>query len=163
MDWVGIITPAAVVSAIVAGVVSLIAASINAYVLRRGSERAIQIDNVTKERAKWRDKIRAKALEVNQAARAPDKIDTLHLLRLDFSVNLNPLDDEDRAILDVIRRLLDGGVTPDLLDEFGDRVSLLLKHDWDRAKYESTPHFIFGRRPARTSYAQLQERRASPI
>ena len=130
-------------------------AGINAYVLRRGSERAIQMDNITKERAKWRDKIRTKALEVCQAARTPDEIERLHGLHMDFSVNLNPLDPEDRGILDVIRRLQDGAASVSTLDEFGDRVALLLKHDWDRAKYEvkSKPE------PARTTYVELTESR----
>ncbi len=69
MDWKTILT-STVLAAIVVGLVSFVAAIINGYGLRRNVERAIQIENITKERARWRSKLRSRASEVYEAARA---------------------------------------------------------------------------------------------
>jgi hypothetical protein len=119
-----------VVSALIAGLVSL-----------RTSERKIQIENITQERAKWREKIRSNALLVQQAAAAHDraKVKELHGV---FQLLLNPLDDEDNDLL----RSIDAMSTIDRpeprLAEFLARVALLLKHDWERAKREAKPWFL---------------------
>jgi hypothetical protein len=60
VDWgtfATTVSASTVVSALVAGLFA-----------ERSSKRAIQIENITKERAKWRDKIRDFALAVHQAA-----------------------------------------------------------------------------------------------
>jgi len=121
MDWATVATTAAtsaVISAIVSGLFA-----------RRTSERAIQIENITKERAKWRDKIREQALAVHKAAKAKDAV-SLGELRLSFSLNLNPTDPEDAGILKTITAMAKA-TTPDETgeQEFADRVALLLKHD----------------------------------
>lgn len=144
MDWSTVLAAAgssAVLSAIVAG-----------FVARRNSERAIQMENITKERAKWRDKIRDQALAVHKAAAVADGA-TLRQLRLQLSLNLNPTDTEDLAILGAISRLEEARDSADKVQlEFADRVSLLLKHDWERAKREAKHGSI----PDRMSYSELQ-------
>ena len=124
-----------VVSSAIAVIGVIISALIAALVARRNSERAIQIENITKERAKWRDKIREQALEVHRATTEKNH-EKLMELRLALSLNLNPEDKEDRAILDLISEMVrhDKG-----LEEFSVRVALLLKHDWERAKREAKP------------------------
>ncbi|MDD7300292.1 hypothetical protein [Fibrobacter intestinalis] len=54
---------------------------------------------------------------------------------------MNPNDEEDRKILDELEELQQkkNFLT---LKNIDSAVSTLLKFDWDRAKYESTPHFI---------------------
>jgi len=130
-----------VVSAIVAALVTL-----------RSSERKIEIENVTQERAKWRDKIRLNALEVHQASVASDALKLLEL-HLAFELMLNPLDAEDIGILTSICRL-NGSEEPKAeLAEFSRRVALLLKHDWDRAKLEARSWPWFFNKAKRTKYS----------
>jgi hypothetical protein len=147
MDWTTVLTAAsasAVFSAIVTGAVT-----------RRNSERAIQIENITMERAKWRDKIREQALAVHQAA-VEKRVTALNELRSGISLNLNPIDEEDNAILDVIGKLAQSEQSNEKeLLEFSDRVALLLKHDWERAKQEAKHR----RPPRRMTYTEFQKRR----
>jgi len=131
----------AVVAALIAGLVSL-----------RSAERKIQIENITQERAKWREKIRSNALLVHQAASSRDsaKLAELHLV---FQLLLNPFDNEDQAVLEAITAL---GKTQDpslRLPEFAGRVAFLLKHDWERAKHEAKPWLFLRCKPARKPYA----------
>lgn len=126
--------------AVVAGAASLIGALIGAAVSLRTSARNIKIDNITKERAKWRDRVRKKSLRVHEEAVNRDA-PALNELHLQFTLILNPCDEKDRAILASIRQLRD---TPDEphLTEFAVRVALLLKHDWERAKWEAEDNWL---------------------
>jgi hypothetical protein len=143
MDWATVATTAAT-SAVISAVVSGLFA-------RRTSERAIQIENITKERAKWRDKIREQALAVHKAAKATETR-LLSELRLSMTLNLNPMDTQDAAILKVID-IMAKATHPDdgSEQEFADRVALLLKHDWERAKSEATHK----KTPPRMTYEEL--------
>jgi len=134
---------------------SVVGGLIAGFVTLRRGERKIQIENVTQERAKWRNKIRAKALEVHHAANSGNSDDLAELV-LNFALNLNPLDEEDRAILMVIKSFSIQENQKEKLDEFSDRVSLLLKHDWDRAKHEAKPGIFWWRKPRRTTFAQFK-------
>ena len=129
MDWGAFattISASAVVSALVAGLFA-----------ERSSKRTIQIENITKERAKWRDKIRELAVAVHKAATQKNGA-LLKEQRLVFSLNLNPIDEEDIAILIAIDTLsLSEQLDEKVLQEFSDRVGLLLKYDWERAKVEA--------------------------
>ncbi|VVO41855.1 hypothetical protein [Pseudomonas fluorescens] len=120
----------AVVSALVGGFVSL-----------RTSERKIQIENITQERAKWREQIRVNALKVHKAVSKKDTdVKTpLAELTLVFELLLNPLDPEDIAILKCIEGLSECKEPEKRLPEFSKRVAYLLKHDWERAKREAKP------------------------
>jgi hypothetical protein len=138
----------AMVAALVAGLVSF-----------RSPDRKIQIENIAQERAKWREKIRANALLVQQAAvgREPIKLDELHFT---FRLLLNPHEEEDQLILLTIENLKSVGKLRLRLAEFSSRVALLLKHDWERAKHEAKPWFLAFRAPKRRPYAEVLERRA---
>jgi len=126
-----------VVAGLVAGLVTL-----------RSSERKIQIENITQERAKWREKIRENARLVHQAA-----MDANHKLvaesRLAFQLLLNPFDAEDVAIVESIAAIIEAPDPKPGLTEFAGRVAYLLKHDWERAKAEAKPWFYRGKPPAR--------------
>lgn len=106
--------------------------------------RNIQIANITQERAKWRDKIRELSIEVYKAA-IEGKYQEIDKLQIEFAVRLNPYDDEDIGILKAIHELKDkqnqGKEFFEKLEEFSNRVALLLKHDWERAKYEAKPWY----------------------
>ena len=130
MDWsifFSAFLGSSVVVALVGGLVSL-----------RISERQIAIESITKERTKWREKVRALTLEIHRAAtsKSTDKLDELNL---EFALALNPNDGEDEQILDCIGRIAVNGMEGDLLKELTTRIALLLKHDWERAKWEAKP------------------------
>lgn len=134
---------------------SVVGGLVAGFVALRTSERKIQIENVTQERAKWREKIRSKSVEVHQAAVAGDST-KLAEFRLDFSLNLNPFHQEDNDILAAIATLNNRDTLDVKLSEFTDRVALLLKHDWERAKYEAKPLLFRWCPPKRTTYAKFK-------
>jgi hypothetical protein len=119
----------------------------------RTNERNIQIENITKERAKWRNKIRRDA----NSACAPSAMKEgaeFEKLRMAFSLNLNPLDVEDNGIMECLEKFPNEYSKNEALKEFTIRLSLLLKHDWERAKYEAKSwiYHVFRRAPMRTRY-----------
>ena len=134
---------------------SVVGGLVAGFVALRNGERKIQIENVTQERAKWREKIRIKAVEVHQASvgNEPEKIAEL---QLEFSLNLNPFDPEDKEIIMIIAALKDRNTSEAKLGEFSVRIALLLKHDWERAKHEAKPWFFRRCPPERTPYAKFK-------
>jgi hypothetical protein len=137
---ISVFITSAVVAALVSGLLTL-----------HSAERKIQIENITQERAKWREKIRTQSLLVHKAA-CLRKESELKELYLTFSHLLNPFDSEDTEILNVILSL---GKTenPELrLPEFTKRIAYLLKHDWERAKHETKPWFFKFKLPAITKF-----------
>lgn len=152
--WILVLTP----------VLALVGAALGSAVLFWNNARNIKIDNITKERAKWRDDVRQKSLDVHKAAVSLNGV-WLDELHLQFSLILNPEDTNDRAILATIRRLKTSQDEVVLI-EFADRVSLLLKHDWERAKWEAKggdcdfSSDIVPCKPRRTTYEQFTARRS---
>ena len=148
-----------IATALIAGVAALAGAMVGAIASLRTNTRNIRIENITKERAKWRDKVREIALAVHKDAVRRDRtaLDERHL---EFSLILNPTDREDRAILNLIHRLKSEADEIPLI-ELGDRIALLLKHDWERAKWEAKGESTFLQEidaepePKRTTYAQF--------
>lgn len=121
---------------------AVVAALVGGYVSLVNSERKIQIENVTQERAKWREQIRVNAIKVSQAANSTTiegKKCSLIELRMVFELLLNPHDPEDVAILKCIEALADCKEPAMRLPELSKRLALLLKHDWERAKREAKP------------------------
>jgi|ERR1700730_5097726 len=112
---------------------AVIAALVSALFSVLTTERGIAAAHVTRERMKWRDKIRSLALEVYKelASHSPDS-DKLNELRTRFSFHVNPHHGVDHDIL----QLIDAS-NASRADEFRQRVALLLKHDWERAKHEA--------------------------
>ena len=100
------------------------------------AQRRIVVQHVTAERAKWRETIRELTLRVHDAIRY-GKRERLERLICEFRVLLNPFDADDRAILDCMDVGGPDELGADRADEFAKRISLLLKHDWDRAKLEA--------------------------
>ena len=118
---------------IVWAVFTLMGVVITALVTWLIAQRQIVVKHVTAERAKWRRRIRVQALKVHDAILYEDEA-AVGRLRSEFIALLNPFDCDDQAILDCI--------TVDeprqgRADEFASRISLLLKHDWERAKLEA--------------------------
>jgi hypothetical protein len=97
--------------------------------------------DVVEERSKWREKIRdcarasvfirtPKVGELKSEFLSPSEIEAELITRL------NPLDNEDIDIIKCFKTLLNAK-DEDIEREFLTRVALLLKHDWERAKWEA--------------------------
>lgn len=136
-----------VVAGLIAGLVTL-----------RISERKIAIENITKQREVWRDKVRTKSLDVTNGIenKALSKLCGLYT---EFSHLLNPEDTEDLAILSLLWGFKSGKFEDASHVEFIERVSLLLKHDWERAKREAKPWFFLTKEPERMKYDNFQHKR----
>jgi hypothetical protein len=154
-NWLVVLTPA----------LALVGAAFGSAALLWNNARSIKVDNITKERAKWRDNVRQKSLDVHKAAVSQNAV-WLDELHLEFSLILNPTDDKDRAILSTIDQLKTTPMSP-LLTEFADRIALLLKHDWERAKWEAKGRdSVFSSdtesEPVRTTYEQFKRDQSTP-
>jgi hypothetical protein len=141
-------------------VISLIASSsvltgiVAALVSLRSTSTTVRVENITKERQKWREKVRELAFGIHKAATSSTWKD-VEELRLQFSLLLNPLDVEDRKIVAIIGDLAHAPHLDATLSEFQDRVSLLLKHDWERVKLE-TSFWKFCRHVRRVTFVELR-------
>jgi hypothetical protein len=115
------------------------------------SERRIAAENVTEERNVWRGKIREVSVKVSRTLTHQDVNnggDTLDDLRAEFSLLVNPHEIMDQQILALIAQNGVGGA-----EEFVQRVTLLLKHDWERAKREASLwRRLWERKPARVRF-----------
>jgi hypothetical protein len=113
---------------------AVIAAIVSALFSVLTSERRIAAENVIQERKIWRDKIRKLALEVHEALVHPEvEAAKLNKLRAKFSLLINPHDSKDEELLQIIAANI-----ATRADEFTQRVALLLKHDWERAKRDAS-------------------------
>lgn len=113
----------------------------SSWLALRKDERSVHLEQVTKERAKWRDSMRelaraiASAWEVHQTTPDPPKVASL---RAWLATSINPKDDRhDKELLEHFDNLFSDKSTD--LPLFVQRLALLLKHDWERVKWECTP------------------------
>ena len=109
------------------------AAIVSALVSVLTSERRIAAENVLQERTKWRDKIRVLASKVHEALVHEIEAAELDELRAELSLLINPHDSMDEEILHLV-----AANNAARADEFMQRVALLLKHDWERAKHDAS-------------------------
>jgi len=108
------------------------------------SERNIKLESITKERIKWREHIRCLGAAIYDAATdttatRDERAARLERLLLVLKLRLNPTDELDIEIRHTVRKIIDANanaVDP-LLRQLGDRLSLLLKHDWERCKNDA--------------------------
>jgi hypothetical protein len=131
----------------------VIAALVAALVALVTTERRLAAENVTQERTKWRDKVRCLADDVYKAFLVGESdANVYQRLRAQLTLRLNPHDKLDQQILELIR--VDGAGSA---DEFIQRVALLLKHDWERAKREaSLLRWLHEREPDRLIFERYQ-------
>ncbi|WP_085276212.1 hypothetical protein [Pseudogulbenkiania subflava] len=133
---------------------TVMAALVAALVSLRTNERKINIENVTQERAKWRGAIRALADGLVKATREGDN-QAIEYFCTQLSLNVNPFDNEDKGLIQAVKQLTTTENKDYQLSEVIDRISLLLKHDWERAKRESRPWFFRGETPRRITYSEF--------
>jgi hypothetical protein len=132
-------------SSLLAGVTfTVIAGWIASFFALRKDERAVQLEQITKERTKWRDNMRKTTEEIaqlyfdNKVTAAPGKV---ALLRARLVTSINAKDDpNDQLILTHYDEIFAGAKTD--LDVLTKRIALLLKHDWERVKWECSPIYV---------------------
>lgn len=114
----------------------LVSALVTALFSKFSSDKNHKIENITKERKEWRDKVRTIVVEVVKSSQEKD-IKKLELLEAELTVRLNPEDEHDKSIIKSLNSI-NRDWSNEKVKEFCDRVSYLLKHDWERAKKEAT-------------------------
>ena len=119
---------------------TVISAIVAACVAAWTAHRKISIENITQDRRAWREKVREKALSVHDALISKSET-SLNRLRAEFALLLNPKDPLDQEIIACIT-IPDDGPVIERANEFAERIALLLKHDWERAKLEVSPCFM---------------------
>jgi hypothetical protein len=147
MDFSTILS-SGVVAGLVAGLTTL-----------RTTERKIAIENITQQRQLWRNNVREKCIE---AVESFSKNDTPRILKLyiEFQLILNPQDVNDKSILDTLWDMQSKNADSEIVVELSEKLSLLLKHDWERAKLEAKPIWFCGGKPERISYGDFQHKRS---
>ena len=136
-----------VLAGLVAGLVTL-----------RTTERKIAIENITQQRQVWREKIREIANQIHARYRAGEKNNVLAKY-IELQLLLNPNDIDDKSILDTLWLMASEESQSELDVEFAEKLSLLLKHDWDRAKNEAKPFWFHLRSVQRVSYSDFKFKR----
>jgi len=114
----------------------IVGALVGSWVSLRVSERQILIENVTKERTKWRHKIRDITLKIQAGGESNDPkekktlpVKTLPVLSAEIALWLNPNDAEDEKIMSCIHKLIDNpGDKERLCRDLTLRVAHLLKY-----------------------------------
>lgn len=140
---------------------AVVAALVTGWFNSRISDKAIQVKQITEERTKWRERIRGFLEDIITASKNSDSTE-LQGLRLRLSSRLNPLDEHDNQILECLKKLREKPDDQDVLEEFSARITLLLKHDWDRAKWEATAKSErVGNKPCRCKYAYDESQKNS--
>jgi len=138
-----------VVAGLVAGLVTL-----------RTSERKIAIENITQQRQQWREKIRDVAQRIKSSYKNDEK-EELQSQYVEMQLLLNPEDVDDRSILDTIWSMTEESSPGALHIELAEKLSLLLKHDWERAKREAKPVWYRRSEIKRVSYNEFKSKRVS--
>ena len=121
---------------VVLSLITLLGVVVTAFVTWLIAQRRLMGEHVTAERRKWRDRIRQKALEAHVAI-VTGKTDDASKLQDEFRALLNPFDRNDLEILRCIDAEGCNDCRKDRARKFGRSISLLLKHDWERAKLEA--------------------------
>ncbi len=138
-------------SGVVAGLVA-------ALVALRTNERNIVIENITKQRQAWREKVRNLALRINSSYQN-NEVTALQNCYIELQLILNPNDDKDISILDTLWEMTNEESKSNLNIELSEKLALLLKHDWERAKREAKPFWFKFCKPSRLSYDEYKHKR----
>ena len=132
MEWLKIIS-----LILGSGVVS---SFVTSFINKIQNDKNIKIENITKERKAWRDKIRDLTKEINIKFYKNEFLEIKFLIS-DFETRLNPTDEEDKQIIELLYSItrLNKDNDESKIKEFNKRIALLLKHDWERVKKEIHP------------------------
>ena len=153
LDWIKILT-----LVLGSGVLS---ALLTSFFGKLQNDKNIKIENITKERRDWRDKIRNLTKEVNEKF-YDNKFEKIKPLISDFETRLNPIDknNEDQKIINTLYLISKlESQKEEKINEFNKRIALLLKHDWERVKKEVK--LEESEDVARTKYTEMLTKQSS--
>jgi len=108
---------------------SVISSIVTSFFTKIKNDKTERLKYITKERQNWRKELRDKTVELIVDA-SENKISEAKTY---FQIRLNPYDREDGKLLDLLKNYKTYNS-----QEFGNAVSILLKHDWERVKQETT-------------------------
>ena len=122
---------------------SVFAAVVTAFFTRKAHEETVALKYITEERAKWREKIKETMANLNEAINSPklngERLSKTRKASTYLKLSLNP---DPKHVLDneILTRLKTLCAAPcyTQFPALEEKVSLLLKHDWERAKNEAT-------------------------
>ncbi len=148
---------------------TVIAALISAFVSILTHNKSNKLKYVTEERQRWREELRAAAVElrrIGNADKAKEKkedkeqdkekgrvcasdirFETVAEAKTFFQVRLNPYDDEDNELLKLIVKQegeQEEKISDENLNYLSKAISYLLKHDWERVKQETSTGKLIG-------------------
>lgn len=131
----------------------LLAAVVSGFVSFLTSERRLASENIIQERTKWRERVRCLAEESYSAIlRGESDTNNFRELRAKLALRLNPHDASDQEILALVAQ---GDAVR--ADEFNQRIALLLKHDWERARREGNLWLLgLTKAPRRVSFQNFR-------
>ena len=113
------------------------------FLALRKNEKNIHIEQITKERGKWRSDMRTLAKDICILySKTSQEIcqEEIASVRATLSTSLNPKCQKDNLIIEQFDKL--SANDADLLHIFEKHVALLLKHDWERVKWECTAIYL---------------------
>jgi len=114
----------------------VVAALVSAIAIIWQTQRRISIENITQDRREWRQNIRKITPPIYDAL-VQQKEELIDKFRTELRVMLNPDDELDNDIIDCVAYRPEENNPQDLAEEFAEKMALLLKHDWERAKVEA--------------------------
>jgi len=141
---------------------TVLAGLVAALVSLRSSERKIHVENVTQERAKWRNAMRELANAIITAATSDKAVETKRQ-SAQLALNVNPFDTEDIGLVEAAKKFSTSTDLNSHIEEFTDRMTLLLKHDWERAKREAQPWFFRGSEPRRVPFCEYKATKGAQV
>ncbi|WP_288533786.1 hypothetical protein [uncultured Haemophilus sp.] len=122
-------------------IITLLTAVVTAIISFIQFNKNIKIEQITKERTKWREEIRRiskELISLDYSIRSSNEIlKATHIkssLLAELEMRLNPYDDFDQSILNIARGDLSN---QDNKSNFIRLISILLKQDWEVVKYET--------------------------
>jgi hypothetical protein len=121
---------------------SAIGGFITAFLAFKKDDKSSQLKYITDERKEWRVKIRKLVIEFLEDESINITDTKLRRIRTEIAINLNPEDDEDNNILDLMDTYIIEK-NDDNRKKLTLAFSFLLKHDWERAKNEAKSGSIF--------------------
>ncbi|MGD8113195.1 hypothetical protein [Vibrio sp. TRT 17S01] len=141
---------------------AVIAAVVAGFVTLRANDRKIAAENITQQRQLWREKIRSLSVKICSAYTANEhhKIPALYV---ELQLLLNPSDSDDLDILDTVWDMREANPSKELDIVLGEKLALLLKHDWERAKAESKSSWLKIVTPSRLTYKSFKNSRVNNV
>ncbi|WP_145939578.1 hypothetical protein [Paenibacillus glacialis] len=117
---------------------TVIATLISSYVAKISNDKNMSLKYITEERSVWRKVMRETTSKICSGKYDGDDLKELATMVM---VSLNPLVEKgnklDLYIIKLLKEIEKGDPDKQILDEFRDCVSVLLKHDWERSKNET--------------------------